>query len=337
MRTRRAILHGLGGLAASALVPLPPAAAAGRGGAVRRFDLHAFGIRGQVTLIQGDGAPVDTIAAACQARLARADRALSLYRDDSALVRLNRLGTLAGAAPDLSAALELALAVARQTGGAFDPTVQPLWTLHARAFGPAGDGDPPEPAALTAALSRVDHRAVRLEPAGDRVALARPGMALTLNGVAQGYAADLVAEVLAAHGVRDYLVDLGEFRAAGTRADGRPWRVGVAAPAAGRLRLLRVLEPAPGGLATSAGYATPFAPGGEHHHIFDPATGRSARTHASVTVLASSAARADVYATAFAAMPRTAIADVLARQPDLAALLVDPDGRVATLGAWPRG
>jgi len=336
MRTRRAILHGLGGLAASALVPLPPAGARDDGAGLHRFDLHALGIAGRVTLRTEDADRVAGIAA-CRARLARVDRALSLYRAESDLARLNRLGALAGAAPDLSAALALALEVAQETGGAFDPTVQPLWTLYARAFGPEERGGPPDPAALAAALARVDHRAVWRDPGEDRIAFARPGMALTLNGVAQGHAADLVAGVLAAQGVRDYLVDLGEFRAAGTQADGRPWRVGVVAPVTGRLRLLRVLEPGAGGLATSAGYATPFAPGGEHHHIFDPATGRSAQAHASVTVMASSAARADAYATAFAAMPRPAIADVVARQPDLRAMLVGHDGAVLDLGDPPRG
>lgn len=45
-----------------------------------------------------------------------------------------------------------------------------------------------------------------------RIAFARPGMTLTLNGVAQGDVADLVAALLAAEGLEDALIDTGEIR-----------------------------------------------------------------------------------------------------------------------------
>lgn len=108
--------------------------------------------------------------------------------------------------------LARAVAIAELTGGAFDPTVQPLWALYARHFGTAG-ADPagPPAAALEPALALVGHRHLRVSP--DRIALARRGMALTLNGIAQGYITDRVAALLRAGGIAHTLVDLGEARA----------------------------------------------------------------------------------------------------------------------------
>ena len=63
-----------------------------------------------------------------------------------------------------------------------------------------------------------------------RVAFRRPGMAVTLNGIAQGYITDRVADLLAQNGLEHVLVDLDELRALGPRADGTPWPVGIEDP-----------------------------------------------------------------------------------------------------------
>jgi FAD:protein FMN transferase len=70
-----------------------------------------------------------------------------------------------------------------------------------------------------------------VDVASDRIALGRPGMKLTLNGIAQGYVTDRVAALLAAAGLENVLLDLGEVRGAGGRPDGRPWRAAIADPA----------------------------------------------------------------------------------------------------------
>ena len=52
----------------------------------------------------------------------------------------------------------------------------------------------------------------------ERVALVRRGAAITLNGIAQGYATDRVVDVLRARGLSTTLVNMGEIRAIGARA-----------------------------------------------------------------------------------------------------------------------
>ena len=115
------------------------------------------------------------------------------------------------------------------SGGAFDVTVQPLWQLYAAHFAanPDDAAGPPAPR-LELARRRVGHRALALDGAGVR--LLRPGMAVTLNGIAQGYVTDRVAELLRDAGFASVLVQLGETFAGAPPADGVPWRIGIPVP-----------------------------------------------------------------------------------------------------------
>ena len=125
----------------------------------------------------------------------------------------------------------------------------------------------PSDAALAATLARVDWRAVELDPA--RIGFRRPGMAVTLNGVAQGYITDRVADLLRGRGFENVLVELGEVRALGRRPDSDPWRAGIADPKDPSAVLLELplLDAA---LATSGGYGTWFDPAHRHHHLLRP-------------------------------------------------------------------
>ncbi|SDF58548.1 thiamine biosynthesis lipoprotein [Limimonas halophila] len=327
MTTRRTLLGTLGGLAGAAVLPWPLAA----GERARREPLTFMGVSGRVTLADPGDGRVEAALAQVRRELRRLEAAVSLYDPNSELSRLNRDGRLAGASPALRAVLDRALAVARATDGAFDPTVQPLWELHARFFRDANAPAPPPQLLRERAAGLVDHRRVRVD--SDGVAFDRPGMAVTLNGLAQGRATDLVTETLRRHGLHRHLVDLGEFSARAGN-DGEPWRVGVAAPAGGRLTLVRTVPLTSGALATSAGYGTPFDAEGRHHHLFDPATGGSTTRHASVSVTAPDAATADALSTAFSAMPTGRIAAVVADRPGLGALVVDHAGAVETFGRF---
>jgi len=327
MIARRRLLGFAGGLAGAAVLPWPLAA----GERERRVPLSFMGRAGTLTLADPGDGRAEAALSEVRRELRRLEAAVSLYDPESELSRLNRDGRLAAPSPAFRAVLDRGLAVARATDGAFDPTVQPLWDLHAAFFRDAHAPGPPPQLLRERAAELVDHGRVRVDGGG--VAFERPEMAMTLNGLAQGRATDRVTATLRRHGLARHLADLGEFSAR-AGADGEPWRVGVAAPRGGRLTLVRTAALSHGALATSAGYGTPFDAEGRHHHLFDPATGGSTTRHASVSVSAPDAATADAFATAFAAMPVGRIAGVLAEQPALGALLVDHAGAVETLGRF---
>src|SRR5690606_20625021 len=122
-------------------------------------------------------------------------------------------------------------------------------------------------------------------------------MAITLNGVAQGFITDRVGGLLRSAGFDNVLVDIGEALALGRHADGAPWRAAIADPLGGNRHLFELeIGNTPGALpalATSAGSGTRFGESARLHHLLDPRTGTSASHHAGVTVAATRATLAD--------------------------------------------
>lgn len=239
----------------------------------------------------------------------RLESVLSLYRADSALSRLNRDGVLRDPPLDLVRVLGEARRLGDLTGGAFDVTVQPLWRLYADHFSRAGaDAAGPGDDLVRQSLLRVGYGALEVEPSA--IGLSRPGMSVTLNGIAQGYITDRIAELLRNEGLEHVLVDLGEMRALGARDPGRAWRIGIENPQE-RSGLLTEVAIAEGALSTSGSYGFRFDAAGQFHHIFDPRSGSCPRRYASVSVLAPSATLADALATACNLLPPDEIARVL--------------------------
>lgn len=221
------------------------------------------------------------IAALAMAEIRRLEQVFSLYLPDSALVRLNRDARLDAPPFELLECLTLAATVHRASGGAFDPTVQPLWQAMAAAL---TRGAPLTEAERAQAGALIGWQGVTLDPAAITL---RPGMALTLNGIAQGYIADRVAALLASHGLTRALVDTGELVALPEAG----WPVTLASGGGITLR--------DRALATSAPLGMTFGGDGVSSHILDPRTGAPLRAAwSSVSVSAPSAALADALSTA---------------------------------------
>ena len=288
-------------------------------GAVATVKLHHHDRRGAERLIA---------IAVAEAR--RLERLFSLYLDDSALVTLNRTGVLLAPAPELVDILSLSQHFAALTGGRFDPTVQPLWTLYADHFS-RGDADPNGPPSETVreVLARVGYQ--RLSISRDRIVMPR-GTAITLNGIAQGYVTDRIVDLLRSQGVRQSLVDMGEARAIGTRPDGKPWDVAIEDPElAGRTAaMLPIIDRA---VSTSGAYGFRFDPQGRFNHLFDPQSGGCAQRYRSVTTVAGNAAAADALSTAFSLMPESEIRALLPRSEIERVHLIDAGGVTVDLVA----
>lgn len=225
------------------------------------------------------------------------ERTMSLFDARSQLCQLNRDGQLTAPDPWLVQVLELARFVAAASDGAFDPTVQPLWLCWDEA---RRAGRRPEEAQIARARSLVDWRAVSISPA--RIRYQRAGMAMTLNGIAQGFAADVARDALLAAGVTDALIDAGEWAPIGRAPGGRPWTLSLADPQrpdGGGEPLALVQPDHERAIATSTGVAYPFAGDGSEHHILDPHTGHSPQGLRLVSVLAGRCALADALTKVF--------------------------------------
>jgi thiamine biosynthesis lipoprotein len=239
----------------------------------------------------------------------RLEGIFSLYRDDSTLCELNRHGVLTGPPAELFDLLAHCDRYWRLTGGVFDPTVQPLWRCYWDHFSAHGAASP-EPAAdkRREALELVGWDKVRFDR--DKVVLARRGMGLTLNGIAQGYITDRVVERLRMSGIDSSMVDMGEIGALGGRPDGNPWQVGLEDGQGAASAPISIIDKA---VATSGSYGFRFNELGTCNHLFNPATGACAEPSRIVAVVADTATTADALSTAFALIPDQTVGSILAQ------------------------
>ncbi len=244
----------------------------------------------------------------------RQERIFSLYDNRSAICRLNRAGRLSAPPPELVEVLSEAHGISVATDGAFDVTMQPLWQLYAAHFArnPGDDAGPSEEARARI-CKLVDYRGISFS--SKEVSFDRQGMAISLNGIAQGFVTDRVMGVLRSHGFKAMLVDLGEPRVMGSPRGKDAWPVAISDPESPD-KVLRRLPLRDGAVATSQGAGTTFEPQGRHHHLFDPRTGVSAAYYRSVTVLAPTATRADGLSTALTILPPERLVTVCKQYPD---------------------
>ena len=262
------------------------------------------------------------------------DRLIGLLnRFDSAspVFHLNATGRLEGPPPEVGEVVSRALDYHRLTRGAFDVSVAPLvdlfWDRLMRETPVA-----PTAAEVAEALARVGAEHVVLSRR--RIGLARPGMRLTLDGIAKGYIVDAVAAVLDHGGVRRYLVNAGgDIRARGANAEQRPWTIAVEDPWR-RDGFPDTIHLSDAAVATSGSYERYFDHDRAYHHIVDAATGRSPVHCSSVSVVAPTALAADALATSVFLMgPRDGVAFIEGLS-GCACLVLDREGREHRSRTW---
>lgn len=256
---------------------------------------YSLGAEGRFTLYTDRPAQARKSLQRCFAEVRRLESVFSLYDHHSEISRLNRDGRLLNPSADWRPLLEGVAKAHKMTGGFFDPTIGPLWSLYAEHFKAdpeATEGPGTEAVETALALTGWSH----VDYTEGRIAFARPGMQLTLNGIAQGFITDRVAELLKDEGYGQVLVELGETRALGRHPEGRAWAVGIRnATDVGRIHTVAELDDR--ALATSGGYGTPFSRDGRYHHLIHPATGRPQTHWKSLSVLAPTATEADALST----------------------------------------
>jgi thiamine biosynthesis lipoprotein len=296
-----------------------------------RWHGSALGAQVSIEIYHPDRAKAERLVDCCVLDVRRLEQQFSLYQVDSAISTLNRTGILVSPDADMVALLKASLWFAGITGGAFDPTVQPLWQLYADHFASEPrDREGPSPQKLAEALGKVGHRGLLVNE--DRVALVKHGAAITLNGIAQGYATDRVVERLRKAGLSMTLVNMGEIRAIGARPEGAPWRVGLADPERPGV-FTETVDLVDRAVATSAGAGFRFDTSGRFTHLFDPATGRSPSRYSTVSVMAPTATEADALSTAFSLMPLSGIQHIVTGRANVQARITDPGGTLTVYGA----
>jgi FAD:protein FMN transferase len=265
-----------------------------------------------ITVLCADEVRAQVAIAAALCAAMGVERMVAQVDADSAVFRLNRDGALAQPDSQLLGLLSQACALSQLTGGAFDVTVQPLLRVYEEAM---QWGALPERNTIDAARALVGWR--RLAFGRERACFLQPGMALTLDGLAQGYAADMALSTLRRHGIHDALIDTGSVAASGD--GGLQWMAGMPDLHGVSLGAVPLRDRC---MATSTGGA--LGQGG----IVHPASGEMVDELARVTVLAPLGLLADGLATAFMVMGAKQAHALAARLPGIDLLTVDRRGEI---------
>jgi thiamine biosynthesis lipoprotein len=245
------------------------------------------------------------ISQEAKAVLAEINRTMSTYDPKSEISSFNASATdqAIPISPLFARVVARAKEISTASSGRFDITVSPLVDLW--GFGNKGDRhQPPSDQQIELAMKSVgsDSLEVSLDPPTLRKSIS--SMAINLNAIAPGFAADQLGKLLEEQGYNDYLIDVGgEFLAKGKSPQGGPWRVAIERPDRSGIpkqTVQMVLEVTDRAVATSGDYRQYFEHEGKFYsHTIDPKTGRPT-THrlASATIIANDAMSADGYATA---------------------------------------
>jgi thiamine biosynthesis lipoprotein len=253
------------------------------------------------------------------------DQSLSLWVNNSVIRRFNDEDSIFIDDPHFLNVYFRAQEIKEMTSGAFEPMILPL--VKYWGFGPDGaykkmEGEL-EP--LLNLMKQEVFTTVDSSQTADRLNvkfIKQPGQQIDVNGIAQGYAVDVVCEYLGNLGIRNYMVELGgEVRSNGKNPTGEWWRVGVDKPVPLEAeRKIEIVIPLQNqALVTSGSYRKFYEVDGQKYsHTIDPFTGKPVDHNLlSVSVLASNATNADALATAFMVMGLENTKEFLSLNPEL--------------------
>jgi thiamine biosynthesis lipoprotein len=214
------------------------------------------------------------------------------------------------------------------TGGTFDVTVQPLWNLYARH---AQSRSLPSENEIAKVRKRIGWEQIRVED--DMIFFDRPGMQVTLNGVAQGMAADFARQALAECGIRHALIDAGEFNAIGSPQRRDSWHIAIHHPRVdGNIAKTGLQDRC---LSTSGDYGTKFSDDYQNHHLLDPHTGISPTELSAVSVAAPTALEADALSTAFFVLGPEKAKEMAKSMKSVDALFISKSGDKTVTDGFP--
>jgi len=261
-----------------------------------QYSDHAMGTNVTVWLWTADERGAAQAAEAVFKEMKRLDKEMTTWDPASELSQVNAAaGERAIKVSDETyAVIERALDISKRSQGVFDITVgafKGLWK-----FDDDMDGTLPDPADVKQRVALVGWKDVVLRPKDHSVMLRRKGMAVTLGGIAKGYAVDKCVAILRARGFRDFMMQAGGDMYIAGKKGAEPWMVAIRDPRGPPGSLFAVAPVEDHSFSTSGDYERGFVKDGvRYHHILDARTGQPAHASRSVTVRARDAFTADAW------------------------------------------
>lgn len=256
------------------------------------------------------------------------DNSLSMFNKESVISKVNQNKAVVLDDGFLKV-FSIATEVNRETNGAFDITVAPL--VNAWGFG-FKNGAMPDSRQVDSLKQIIGFSKVKLTDG--KVVKADPRVMLDCSAIAKGYGVDVVADLLRAKGIENFMVEIGgEIVTSGISQKRLPWKIGVVKPSDDSLsvnsELQTIINVTDKAMATSGNYRNFYYKGGKKYaHTIDPKTGYPVQHNIlSATVIADDCATADAYATAFMVLGLDGARKVLDKHQELMAYLIYSDAK----------
>ena len=295
----------------------------------QHFQAQSMGTLIDLTLWTADADAAQGAADAVFEEFRRLDALMSNWVETSDVSRINAAAGVRAVqvSDEVLRIVALSQKVSRKTGGAFDITVgayRGLWK-----FDQDLDGTLPTAAEVDARRRLTGYRGLLVDPKRHTIKLRRKGMAITLGGIAKGYAVDRAVAILHDRGLKDFIVQAGgDLFVSGTKGT-QKWRVGIRDPRGARDATFALTELQDRTFSTAGDYERGFVKDGvRYHHILDPKTGYPARGCRSVTVIAKDALTADAWDTTLLVLGPERGLKLAEKLPDIEAVFVDSKNRV---------
>lgn len=201
-------------------------------------------------------------------------------------------------------ALDEALQICYDSGGALDVTIRPLAQVWNIEEADSETFTVPDENAIKEALEHVGYESVSLSEAENTVTIGEPGIVIDLGAVGKGYALDVAKEYLDEWNVDGAVVSVGgSILVYGEKNDGSDWKIGIRNPIGAQDDMIGYLSFPPGTntcVSTSGDYEKFFIVDGvRYHHILSRETGYPADAGlSSVTVVCANGLYSDALSTA---------------------------------------
>lgn len=262
------------------------------------------------------------------------DSSLSVYIPFSTISKFNNSNVGVKTDEHLTKVVQTSLQITHETNGLSDITVGPL--IEAWGFLAKESLSIPNDREIKDILKCVGVRYIRLQ--NDSLIKEKPCVKIDVNGIAQGYTVDIIANFLEGKGISDFLVELGgELRVKGKKQpDNDPFKIGIESPSGDDFStppMQKIVVLNTGAITTSGNYRKFHEnKGKKYSHIIDPGTGKSVDNEMiSVTVFAMDATTADAYDNALMLMGMERALRYIEKRPDMAAFIIykNKDGAIA--------
>ena len=259
------------------------------------------------------------------------DLSLSTYINESIISKINRNENVI-IDSIFTRVFEMAIKIANETNGSFDPTIAPLVNFWGFGFEEISNKNETK---LVNLMQSVGYKKISFKDG--HIVKENPNTQIDFNAIAQGFTVDLIGEHLQKHGLTNFMIEIGgEVKCSGLNADEKPWRIGIDKPSEKiqKERYQAIIEVSNKAIASSGNYRhykVDEKTGMKYAHTINPKTGVPLQTNLlGVTILTESCMEADALATAFMVMGLETSKQYLKNHPEIDALFIYSNSK----GEW---